>query len=80
MIKLFLARVTNDAREDEMEENLGQVGSIIGNLKNLALDMGNEIDQQNKTIDRINDKASSLYTNIQAFLSSRLFVCQPRRT
>lgn len=48
----------NDAREDEMEENLDQVGSIIGNLKNLAIDMGNEIDQQNKTIDRINEKAS----------------------
>lgn len=54
----------NDAREDEMEENLEQVGSIIGNLKNMALDMGNEIDKQNKTIDRINDKASSLYINI----------------
>ncbi|XP_051502675.1 synaptosomal-associated protein 23-like isoform X2 [Myxocyprinus asiaticus] len=53
----YIKRVTNDAREDEMEENLDQVGSIIGNLKNLAVDMGNEIDKQNKTIDRINDKA-----------------------
>lgn len=61
---MFLARITNDAREDEMEENLDQVGGIIGNLKNLALDMGNEIDKQNKTIDRINDKASSWHTNI----------------
>lgn len=39
-----------------MEENLEAVGSIIGNLKNMALDMGNEIDQQNKQIDRITDK------------------------
>ncbi|KAM9465803.1 synaptosomal-associated protein 23-like isoform 1-T1 [Clarias gariepinus] len=53
----YIKRVTNDAREDEMEENLDQVGSIIGNLKNLAVDMGNEIDKQNKVIDRINDKA-----------------------
>ncbi|XP_048047794.1 synaptosomal-associated protein 23-like isoform X1 [Megalobrama amblycephala] len=53
----YINRVTNDAREDEMEENLEQVGSIIGNLKNLAMDMGNEIDKQNKTIDRITDKA-----------------------
>ncbi|MCI4382932.1 hypothetical protein PGIGA_G00020560 [Pangasianodon gigas] len=53
----YIKRVTNDAREDEMEENLGQVGSIIGNLKTMALDMGNEIDKQNKTIDRITDKA-----------------------
>lgn len=39
-----------------MEENLDAVGSIIGNLKNMAVDMGNEIDKQNKQIDRITDK------------------------
>lgn len=49
-------RITNDAREDEMEENLDAVGSIIGNLKNMAVDMGSEIDKQNKQIDRITDK------------------------
>ncbi|XDV43432.1 hypothetical protein PO909_011915, partial [Leuciscus waleckii] len=53
----YIKKVTNDAREDEMEENLETVGGIIGNLKNLALDMGNEIEKQNKTIDHINDKA-----------------------
>lgn len=44
-----------------MEENLEQVGGIIGNLKNLALDMGNEIEKQNKTIDRITDKVKPHY-------------------
>lgn len=53
-----VVRVTNDAREDEMEENLDAVGGIIGNLKNMAIDIGNEIDKQNKTIDRITDKVS----------------------
>ncbi|KAL6105345.1 synaptosomal-associated protein 23-like isoform X2 [Pungitius pungitius] len=53
----YIKRITNDAREDEMEENLDAVGSIIGNLKTMAQDMGNEIDQQNKHIDSINDKA-----------------------
>ena len=53
-----LFRITNDAREDEMEENLDTVGSIIGNLKNMAVDMGKEIDKQNHQIDRINDKVS----------------------
>ncbi|KAG7466110.1 hypothetical protein MATL_G00161280 [Megalops atlanticus] len=53
----YIKRITNDAREDEMEENLDQVGSIIGNLKNMAMDMGSEIDRQNKQIDRITDKA-----------------------
>ncbi|XP_010895574.3 synaptosomal-associated protein 23 isoform X1 [Esox lucius] len=53
----YIKRITNDAREDEMEENLDQVGSIIGNLKNMAIDMGSEIDKQNHHIDRIATKA-----------------------
>uniref|UniRef100_A0A3P8SVR8 Synaptosomal-associated protein n=1 Tax=Amphiprion percula TaxID=161767 RepID=A0A3P8SVR8_AMPPE len=53
----YIKRITNDAREDEMEENLDAVGGIIGNLKSMALDMGNEIDAQNKQIDRITEKA-----------------------
>ena len=42
-----------------MEENLTQVGSILGNLKNMALDMGNEIDAQNQQIQRITEKADT---------------------
>ncbi|XP_012676938.1 synaptosomal-associated protein 23 isoform X2 [Clupea harengus] len=53
----YITRVTDDAREDEMEENLTAVGGILGNLKNMAIDMGNEIEKQNKTIDNITDKA-----------------------
>uniref|UniRef100_K7BFB3 Synaptosomal-associated protein 23 n=1 Tax=Pan troglodytes TaxID=9598 RepID=K7BFB3_PANTR len=52
-------RITNDAREDEMEENLTQVGSILGNLKDMALNIGNEIDAQNPQIKRITDKADT---------------------
>ncbi|XP_046718914.1 SNARE_SNAP25N and SNARE_SNAP23C domain-containing protein [Silurus meridionalis] len=53
----YIRRVTNDAREDEMEENLSHVGSILGNLRSMALDMGNEIDTQNVQTDRIQSKA-----------------------
>ncbi|XP_026137731.1 synaptosomal-associated protein 25-like isoform X1 [Carassius auratus] len=53
----YIRRVTNDALEDEMEENLAQVGSILGNLRSMALDMGNEIDTQNVQIERIQSKA-----------------------
>lgn len=49
-------RITNDAREDEMEENMGQVNTMIGNLRNMALDMGSELENQNRQIDRINRK------------------------
>lgn len=55
----FVAKITNDAREDEMEENLGQVNTMIGNLRNMAIDMGSEIESQNKQIERINQKATS---------------------
>ncbi|MGH0128280.1 UNVERIFIED_CONTAM: hypothetical protein FKN15_027821 [Acipenser sinensis] len=55
----YVKRITNDAREDEMEENLDQVGSLIGNLKNMALDMGTEIEKQNNQIDRITVKAET---------------------
>lgn len=39
-----------------MEENLGAVGSIIDNLKTMAVDMGSEIDKQNRQIDSITSK------------------------
>uniref|UniRef100_A0A4W5RJ00 Synaptosomal-associated protein n=1 Tax=Hucho hucho TaxID=62062 RepID=A0A4W5RJ00_9TELE len=64
----YIRKVTNDAREDEMEENLGHVGSIIGNLKSMALDMGNEIDMQNVQIDRIQGKVSPIVPAIQLFI------------
>ncbi|XP_044059877.1 SNARE_SNAP25N and SNARE_SNAP23C domain-containing protein isoform X1 [Siniperca chuatsi] len=62
----YIRRVTNDAREDEMEENLTHVGSIIGNLKSMALDMGNEIDIQNVQCNRIQDKAILNVSRIDA--------------
>lgn len=55
----FCNSITNDAREDEMEDNLTQVGSILGNLKNMALDMGNEIEAQNRQIEWITEKADT---------------------
>ena len=33
-----------------------QVANIVGNLKSMAMDMGNEIDTQNRQLDRINAK------------------------
>lgn len=39
-----------------MEENMGQVNTMIGNLRNMALDMGSELENQNRQVDRINRK------------------------
>uniref|UniRef100_A0A8C4NP08 Multifunctional fusion protein n=2 Tax=Eptatretus burgeri TaxID=7764 RepID=A0A8C4NP08_EPTBU len=55
----FICRVTGDTREQVMEENLEQVSGIIGNLRHMALDMGNEIGIQNRQVDRIMEKADS---------------------
>ncbi|XP_069566638.1 synaptosomal-associated protein 25 isoform X1 [Brachyistius frenatus] len=62
----YIRRVTNDAREDEMEENLAHVGSIIRNLKSIALDMGSEIDTHNVQIERTHGKANLNVSRIDA--------------
>ena len=56
-------RITNDAREDEMEENMQQVGSVLGNLKNMAADMGEEIERQNRQLDKVGAKVEK-YTKL----------------
>lgn len=66
------SRITNDAREDEMENNISEVSGMIGNLRNMAVDMGNEIESQNRQVDRINQKvkftcAWCLWYPIEAF-------------
>lgn len=55
----YITRITEDDREVEMDDNLQLVGSYLGNLKNMALDMGDTIHNQNKQIDRIGDKAEA---------------------
>lgn len=55
----YIAKITNDDRETEMEDNMVQVSTMIGNLRNMAIDMGSEIESQNRQIDRINQKAQS---------------------
>ncbi|KAM3178225.1 hypothetical protein ACTXT7_002987 [Hymenolepis weldensis] len=52
-------RITNDAREDEMDQNMQEVAGMIGNLRNMAIDMGSEITQQNTQVERIHLKAKA---------------------
>lgn len=55
----YITRVTNDAREDDMDQNMQEVSGMIGNLRNMAIDMGSEISQQNAQAERIQLKAKS---------------------
>jgi hypothetical protein len=57
--KGYITRITNDDREDEMDDNLQLVSSYLGNLKNIALDMGDTITTQTKQIDRIAVKSEA---------------------
>lgn len=60
----YIAKITNDARENEMEDNMSQVNTMVGNLRNMALDMGSELQNQNSQIDRINRKGDSNQSRI----------------
>nr|AAP06268.1 similar to GenBank Accession Number U85806 SNAP-25 homolog in Hirudo medicinalis [Schistosoma japonicum] len=53
----FINRITNDDREDEMEQNLQQVSGMVSQLHTMATDMNQEITTHNQIIDRINQKA-----------------------
>ncbi|CAG7730907.1 unnamed protein product, partial [Allacma fusca] len=55
----YIGKITNDAREEEMENNMEQINNMVGNIRNMALDMGGEIETQNRQLDRINRKAES---------------------
>lgn len=57
----YISKITGDARETEMEDNMGQVNTMIGNLRNMAIDMGSELENQNRQIDRINRKVNKFY-------------------
>ena len=45
-----------DTRSLNLYSCFSQVSDIVGNLKSMAVDMGKEIDSQNRQIDRINAK------------------------
>ena len=42
-----------------------QVSAMVGNLRNMANDMGCELERQNNQMDRINDKAGSNITRVK---------------
>jgi len=43
-----------------MEDNLVAVSGMVGNLRNMAIDMNSEITSQNKQLDRINVQVSRI--------------------
>lgn len=57
-----------------MEENMGQVNTMIGNLRNMALDMGSELENQNRQVSRINMKVFSFSIFLKMLLYFYIFL------
>jgi len=62
----YCTRITDDKREDEMEDNLGQLAQGLTNLKHMALDMGNEVSSQNRQLERVSNKAKVMDDRLHA--------------
>ncbi|XP_077096086.1 synaptosomal-associated protein 23-like [Siphateles boraxobius] len=62
----YIKKITNDEREDEMEENLKQVGDSIVILKSMALGIGDKISEQNQIIEEINNEVTKNTDDVNA--------------
>lgn len=55
----YISRITNDDREVEMDNNMDVVSNHLGTLKNIAVDMGHTLSNQNIQIQRITEKTET---------------------
>ncbi|CEH16025.1 SNAP-25 (synaptosome-associated protein) component of SNARE complex [Ceraceosorus bombacis] len=60
----FEATGSDDELEDELDNNLDEIGQLSGRLNQLGRAMGTEIDDQNSRIRRLGDKTSALDTKV----------------
>lgn len=60
----FEATGSDDELEQELEDNLDEIGQLSARLGHLGRNMGTEIDEQNNRIQRISDKANKLDTKV----------------
>lgn len=67
----FEADSEDEAMENEIDDNLDQLQGAVGKLKHLGLAMGQEVESQNKHIDRITGKVDKVDDEI-ALNRSRL--------
>lgn len=57
--------IEGDHRNAEINDNVQYASKAVSNLHAMALDMGQEIDAQNRQLDRINDKAEDNNTRLE---------------
>lgn len=56
----------DDPYERELNDNLGEMQTGVGRLRQLALDLGSEMDRQNKQIDRLQHKTDIVNPKIKS--------------
>ncbi|EIW86678.1 hypothetical protein CONPUDRAFT_115278 [Coniophora puteana RWD-64-598 SS2] len=56
----YEAGASDDEMEDELDDNLDEISRLTKNLKTMGVTMGQELDQQNDRIGRIDQKTTSL--------------------
>lgn len=60
----FEATASDDELEDELDNNLDEIGDATKRLKAIGMAMGEELDKQNSRIGRIEEKTVNLDNNI----------------
>ncbi|KAF9015217.1 protein transporter SEC9 [Cyathus striatus] len=60
----FEATASDEEIEDELDDNLGEIGEMTKRLKALGSAMGQELDNQNRRIERIDEKTVGLDNKI----------------
>lgn len=62
--KAEFIRITNSAREQQLEENLDAISSGLSNLTSLAKEMSYELERQDPLLDRLNKKTTNLDSRV----------------
>lgn len=62
----FEATESDDELEDELDNNMDEIGQLSAKLNRLGKAMGTEINEQNQRIQRLGDKSTNLDTRIFA--------------
>ncbi|MCO5588280.1 hypothetical protein L7F22_042235 [Adiantum nelumboides] len=62
----FEATESDDELEDELDNNMDEIGQLSSRLNRLGKAMGTEINEQNQRIQRLGDKSTNLDTRIFA--------------
>ena len=62
----FEATASDDEVEDEIDNNLDELGDAVGRLKALAIASGQEVERQNKVLERLDSKTDNVQRKLHS--------------